>query len=69
MTSSQLQSATRAYTEAWDRLRSHWHDVKSVEFYNNYVKPAPESVRRASPLLDELEARLKNLRDDCKEDV
>ncbi len=61
-----LNQATKDLLVAWQEAKTHWHDIKSAEFEQQYFEELPNRVMRALGVLEELDALLRKVRNDCE---
>ena len=66
VTSANLESALRDLRVAWDETRSYWRDQKSQEFERTYLERIPPQVTLAKQAMDDIEALLRKVRNDCQ---
>ena len=62
----QLLQAMKELSVEWDRTRSFWRDMKSLEFEKKYLAELPHHIRRAADAMEEIEAVLGKVRTDCE---
>lgn len=63
---SNLAQAVKDLTIEWQELKHRWNDVKSREFEEKYLEPLPSHVTRAMTVIEELDALLRKVRNDCE---
>jgi hypothetical protein len=63
---SNLAQATRSLMLEWEKTKEHWRDVKSLEFEQKYLTELPGQVVGASAAMEEIDALLKKVRNDCE---
>ena len=61
-----LAGAYKELALRWQEARSHWHDVKSVEFDRTYLEKLPNDVGRAAGVIEEIGKLLQKVRNDCE---
>ena len=61
-----LNQATKDLMAAWHETRAHWHDIKSVEFEQQYLEELPNRVMRALGVMEEIDTLLRKVRNDCE---
>ena len=50
----------------WDRTKAYWNDAKAQQFELNYLEPLPDHISRAFGVIQDIEAILKKIRNDCE---
>lgn len=61
-----LAQAVKELMIQWERTRSNWRDVKSIEFGEKYIDSLPDVATRALSVIEEIDALLKKVRSDCE---
>ena len=61
-----LGGALKELSLRWQETRTHWRDVKSVEFERNYLEKLPNDVGRAAGVIEEIGKLLQKVRHDCE---
>lgn len=64
--SNTLSQATKDLQSAWEETRNSWRDVKSDAFAHRYLEALPSMVATAGPILEELDALIRKVRNDCE---
>ena len=62
----QLLQAMKELSVEWDRTRSFWRDMKSLEFEKKYLAELPHHIRRAADAMEEIETVMRKVRADCE---
>jgi len=63
---SNLVQAVKELMFEWDQTKSYWNDVKSREFEHKFLEDLPGHTVRATAVMEELDALLKKVRNDCE---
>ena len=63
---SNLTLSAKDLSVEWLRTKDFWRDIKSLEFEEKYLKPLPEHMVRVLGVLEELDAILRKVRQDCE---
>jgi len=63
---TQLVQAMKELSVEWDQARSYWHDAKSLEFEGKFLAELPHHIQRAADAMEEIEAVLRKVRNDCE---
>ena len=61
-----LSAATKDLMVGWQETKAHWHDVKSIEFEQQYLEELPNRITRALSVMEELDKLLGKVRNDCE---
>lgn len=61
-----LSGALKELAIRWQETKTHWHDVKSLEFERKYLEALPNDVGRAMTVMEEIGTLLKKVRHDCE---
>ena len=61
-----LVQAVKDLMFEWDQTRASWNDVKSREFERKFLEDLPGQTVRATAVMEELDALLKKVRNDCE---
>ena len=64
---SNLGEALKTLKNSWQQTRSEWRDTKAIEFERDYLESLPHSVAQARLVMQEIDALLKKVREDCCE--
>lgn len=62
----QLLQAMKELSVEWDRTRSFWRDMKSLDFEKKYLAELPHHIRRAADAMEEIETVMRKVRADCE---
>ena len=63
---SNLGQAVKDLTVEWKETRTHWRDLKSLEFERKYLEDLPHYVARATTVIEELDGLLRKVRAACE---
>jgi len=61
-----LAQAAKDLAVGWQETKAHWHDVKSIEFEQQYFEELPNRITRAMTVMAELDTLLGKVRNDCE---
>jgi hypothetical protein len=61
-----LEEATKRLQADWNQTRATWTDAKATEFHRIYLEPLPALVGQAGAAIEELNALLSKIRNDCE---
>jgi hypothetical protein len=61
-----LAQAARTINLEWEKTKTHWRDVKSQEFEQNYLADLPGQVSSALKAMEDMDLLLKKVRSDCE---
>jgi hypothetical protein len=61
-----LAQALKDLSIEWEQTKSAWRDIKSDEFERRYLDPLPHEVTRAVSVIEELDALLRKVKQDCE---
>ncbi len=61
-----LLQAVKDLRIEWEQAREHWRDSKCEEFNRTYLENLPADAARAAVAMKELDAILKQIREDCE---
>lgn len=61
-----LAQAAKDLVVGWQETKAHWHDVKSIEFEQQYIEELPNRITRAMTVMAELDTLLGKVRNDCE---
>ncbi|MEA3213085.1 MAG: hypothetical protein QOE70_6142 [Chthoniobacter sp.] len=61
-----LAQALKDLNVEWQYTKTYWNDVKSREFESQYLDPLPNHVARAMAVMEEVDALLRKVRNDCE---
>jgi hypothetical protein len=60
-----LSDAAKQLNAEWEQTRASWRDAKSLEFYETYLSAIPDLVTKGNAAINEVEALLRKVRQDC----
>jgi len=63
---SRLTGATKELALQWAETRNYWHDPKSQEFDEKYMRELFASVDRTATIIDKLNEVLEKIKTDCE---
>ena len=63
---SRLTGATKELALRWAETRQYWHDAKSQEFDEKYMRELFAGVDRTATIIDKLGEVLEKVRTDCE---
>jgi len=63
---SNLTLSAKDLAAEWLQTKDFWRDIKAMEFEEKYLKPLPEHMVRVLGTLEELDAILRKVRQDCE---
>ena len=63
---SNLAQAVRLLNLEWEKTKNYWRDAKSLDFEDKYLADLPGQVTAATGAMEEMEALLKKVRNDCE---
>lgn len=63
---SKLIAATKALTQDWRQLETHWRDTRYRDFQSTVMDPLLAAADDALRALDELDARITKIKHDCE---
>jgi hypothetical protein len=63
---SQLESAWRDLTAAWQHTTDDWRDVKAQEFEKRFLEKMPGLLIGARQAIEEIDVLLRKMRHDCE---
>jgi hypothetical protein len=66
VSSTNLGQAIKDLQIEWQRTKEVWRDVKSLEFDRRYLEDLPMMVSQAHPLMEEIDALIRKVRQDCE---
>lgn len=66
VSASNLATATKDLAIEWQRTKAIWRDVKSDEFERKYLDDLPTLVASANPIMEEIDALIRKVRNDCE---
>ncbi len=66
VSASNLATATKDLSIEWQRTKAVWRDVKSDEFERKYLEDLPTLVASANPIMEEIDALIRKVRNDCE---
>ncbi len=61
-----LVQAVKDLMFEWEETKASWDDVKSREFERKFLEDLPAQTVRATAVMEELDALLKKVRNDCE---
>lgn len=61
-----LVQALKELNFEWDRTKAFWNDVKSRDFERTYLEDLPEHVARAITVIQDVDALLRKVKNDCE---
>lgn len=61
-----LHQASKDLAAEWHLAKAHWHDVKSIEFEQQYFEELPNRIMRALSVMEEIDTLLRKVRHDCE---
>jgi hypothetical protein len=61
-----LVQAVKDLMFEWEQTKSSWNDMKSREFERKFLEDLPSHTVRATAVMEELDALLKKVRNDCE---
>lgn len=61
-----LGHATKNILVEWERTAPLWNDARGREFHAKYMEELPANVSRALAAIQEIEALLRKVRNDCE---
>jgi hypothetical protein len=66
VTAALLEEVTKRLQADWNQTRATWTDAKATEFHRVYLEPLPALVAQAGLAMEELNALLSKIRNDCE---
>jgi len=63
---SRLTGTTKEIALLWADTRNYWHDAKSQEFDEKYMRELFASVDRTATIIDKLNEVLEKIKSDCE---
>lgn len=66
VSASNLANAVRDLSVAWQQTKTYWRDTKSKEFEENYLEQLPNHVSQAKTAMEEIDAFLRRVKNDCE---
>lgn len=66
VSASNLANAVRDLSVEWQQTKNYWRDVKSKEFEAKYLEQLPNQVSQAKTAMEEIDAFLRKVRNDCE---
>jgi len=63
---STLLAAIKDLSQAWERTKETWRDVKAAEFEHNYLERLPNLTARTSTAMDEINTLIRKVQNDCE---
>jgi hypothetical protein len=63
---SKLIGATKALTQEWRQLETHWRDARYLHFQATVMDPLIAAADDALRALEELDVRITKIRHDCE---
>lgn len=61
-----LAQAAKDLSIHWQETKASWRDVKTREFEASYLDQLPSHVARAMAAMEEIDALLRKVRNDCE---
>ena len=61
-----LVQALKELKFEWERTQPYWNDAKSREFARTYIEELPDHISRAMTVIQDVDALLKKVRNDCE---
>ena len=61
-----LVQAVKDLSFEWQETKTYWHDIKSHEFERKYMEKLPAHVARALTVIEEIDALLRKVKNDCE---
>jgi hypothetical protein len=61
-----LLAAIKDLSLAWERAKESWRDAKAAEFEHNYLERLPNLTARTSTAMDEINALIRKVQNDCE---
>jgi len=61
-----LVQALKELNFEWERTKAFWKDSKSRDFEHTYIEDLPEHVARAITVIQEVDALLRKVKNDCE---
>lgn len=61
-----LAALTQQLLRQWEQTRAQWHDVKSVEFEQQYLVELTAQAHKAGIAFEELDKLLAKVQKDCE---
>jgi uncharacterized protein (UPF0276 family) len=63
---SNLNQAFKDFHLSWQEVRTHWRDMKSLEFEHKYLKELPAQIAQVKTVMEEMDLLLRKVRNDCE---
>ena len=61
-----LNQAAKELLVSWQETKTHWHDIKSIEFEQQYLEDLPNRVLRAMEVMRDIDTLLRKVKHDCE---
>ncbi|CAN5678270.1 hypothetical protein BH11VER1_BH11VER1_16270 [soil metagenome] len=66
VSANNLANAVRDLSVAWQQTKTYWRDQKSKDFEEKYLEELPNQVSQAKTAMEELDAFLRKVKNDCE---
>lgn len=66
VSANNLANAVRDLSVAWQQAKTYWRDQKSKDFEEKYFEQLPNQVSQARTAMEEIDAFLRKVKNDCE---